>query len=245
MAKIFNKSNDTSLILSPREAVYRQFNFGQWTELRVGMLFGVVNDTNDSGSANDEEVYRLTDLDRMYFGIKSYGNEIPGVADTNFIGVTSLTSSYVYVRSSVLGSYYNSSGTLYYRVALGAASASLPLNTKEILTTSTNNGLNYQSTIGPTTCGFYGLRYVLQNSGSANQCVILNYKSTSTAGTSSADLNTLLTNNTSWNSMYSSDASYSTASWAAGIPLPDTFYAYIPSYKNRLRITAIQLMKIS
>jgi hypothetical protein len=244
MAKIFNKFNDTNLILSPREAVYRRFNFGQWTELRVGMLFNVTNDTNDSGSANDEEVYRLSDLDRIYFGIKSYGNEIPGEAGTDFIGVTSLTSSYVYIRNGAAGSYYNSGGSLYYRVALGAASASLPLNTKEILTTSTTNGLVYPSVPG-SPCGFYGLKYVLQNSGSANQCVILNYKSTSTAGSSSADLNTLLTNNTSWNSMYSSDASYSTASWAAGISLPDTFYTYIPSYRNRLRITAIQLMKIS
>ncbi len=243
MAKIFNKSNDTSLILSPREAVYRQFNFGQWTELRVGMLFGVVNDTNDSGSATTEEVYRLTDLDRVYFGIKSYGNEIPGVSNTNFIGVTSATSSYVNILGSRTGTFVNNGGLFYYRLYLGAASASLPLSTKAI-DAGVDTGFIYPTTIG-STCGFYGLKYVLQNSGSANQCVILNYKSTSTAGTSSADLNTLLTNNTSWNSMYSSDASYSTASWETGIPLPDTFYTHIPSYRNRLRITAIQLMKIS
>jgi len=241
MAKISEYSNDNALILSPREALYREFNVGQWTELRIGMLYHIVSDTSDTAYPDISEVYYLSNIDGIYFGIKSSGSNFPGTGSADFIGATSLNGSDGYYARASAGSAGYSNGT-YHWLFLGASSASNALYT-------TGSGINssFGFTFGSVSggnCGFYGLKYVLENSGSANQQIIVNYKSNASVATSSATLYSNLVNNTSWTAM-ANNRVHSTASWAAGIPLPNTFYAYLPFYKARLRVTAMQIIKVS
>jgi hypothetical protein len=243
MANISEYLNDNVLILSPREALYREFNVGQWTELRIGMLYTMVTDTSDTALPSDQ-VYYLSDTDRIYFGIKSSGSNFPGTGNADFIGATTITGSSLYVTTTGGLSGTTNASYPYYSLFLGASSASNAISTLGTFAINANLGpFSFPFSVGAT-CGFYGLKYVLENSGSADQRIIVSYKGNASTATSSAALYSTLVNNTSWNAMANNQL-YSTASWATGIPLPNTFYAYLPFYKARLRMTAMQIVKVS
>ena len=74
MAKIMYQ-NENNLLLEPREAFYRPFDFGQWTEVRIGMLFRLVGTSSDSASISTESISANSDSDKiLYFpNHMSYG----------------------------------------------------------------------------------------------------------------------------------------------------------------------------
>lgn len=242
MAKIMYQ-NENNLLLEPREAFYRPFDFGQWTEVRVGMLFRLVGTASDSASISTESISANTDSDKIYIGLKDSSSNLPGVSGTNFIGMASFSGSAT--RTDISNSSYISFGdsfNAYHRLYLTAFSGSATYAAyfhENTITapefSSSASGSNYN--------GFYGIKFTLLNSGSANQQVQVTYRRVylTSVGSSSADLHTQLINNSGWTNPPASN----TASWTTGIPLPNSFFVYSPLYNNRLRMSAIEAIKIS
>jgi hypothetical protein len=242
MAKIMYQS-ENNLLLEPREAFYRPFNFGEWTEMRIGMLFRLVSTTSDSASIITESITINSDSDKIYIGLKDSGSNMPGVSGTNFIGMASVTGSGT--RTDPSNSSYISFGdsfTTYHRLYLTAFSGSNMYRAYFHENTTISPEFS-SSASGSNYNGFYGVKFTLLNSGSANQQVEVQYRRIylTSAGSSSADLHSQLVNNTGWTNPPAS----STASWATGLPLPNSFFVYSPLYNNRLRMAAIEAIKIS
>ena len=242
MAKIMYQ-NENNLLLEPREAFYRPFNFGQWTEVRVGMLFRLVSTASDSASISTESISANSDSDKIYIGLKDSGSNLPGISGTNFIGMASFSGSATRSDpSNPTHATFGDSFNLYHRLYLTAFSGSTIYKayfhentTIAPAFSSSASGSNYN--------GFYGVKFTLLNSGSANQQVQVTYRRVylTAVGSSSADLHTQLTNNSGWTNPPASN----TASWASDIPLPNSFFVYSPLYNNRLRMSAIEAIKIS
>ena len=242
MAKIMYQ-NEKNLLLEPREAFYRPFNFGEWTEMRIGMLFRLVSTASDSASIITESIPVNGDSDKIYIGLKDSGSNMPGVFGTNFIGMASFTSSGTaptigMPAYSVFGDSFNSYHRLYLTAFSGSNMYRAYFQENTVIApefSGSASGSNYN--------GFYGLKFTLLNSGSANQQIQVQYRrvSTTLVVSSSADLHSQLITNTGWTNPPAS----STASWAAGISLPNSFFVYSPLYNNRLRMAAIEAIKIS
>lgn len=249
MATITSFANENSLILGNREALIRQFNFGSWTEIRIGVLFRFIGNTNDTSSNVSEVVSVLTNTDRVFFGLKSTGSNPPGVSGSSFIGSGTMTTSACTPQGayppSVGQTYVNVYGTTLTNLFPLLVSGSSPMY--QPIEGNWNSG-GSAGFIFPTTPlsvsdynGFYGLKFILQNAGSVSQSINMTYKNgASTSASSSVQLQSLLLSDTGWNTW----ASFYSASWAPSVPIPDSFFAYAPFYNNRMRMSAIQAIKI-
>jgi len=242
--------NENNLLLEPREAFYRPFDFGQWTEVRVGMLFRLVGTASDSASVVNEVISVNTHTDRIYIGLKDSGTDFPGINGTNFIGVGSVSGSGGVTGSSIPAGNFALTeasaltGATYTRLNVIAISGSDTFLNRMSLVGNANAYFT-SSASGSDYNAFYGLKFVLQNSGSNNQRFDIKYKFVVNGGSGSSDVHTRLYDGENWLPIYYSWHPVSTASWAAGIPLPNSFFAYSPLYNNRLRISAMEVLKIS
>ena len=246
MAKIMYQ-RENNLLLEPREAFYRPFDLGQWTDLRIGMLFRFVGTSSDSASATYEILGVNSETDRFYFGIKDSGSDMPGVSGTKFIGMGTVSGSRIGSNNSGAGgdTFFESGSSIYQRIYFSAYSGSDFV--RPLIDQNTNTSVPFSSSAsGSSYSTFYGLRITLQNSGAADQRVQLTHKYSFSGlvGTSSADLNSYLVSPAGWASPYSSGP-VATASWANGMPLPNSFFIYSPFYNSRLRMSAMQVLKVS
>lgn len=241
MASITSYASENSLILGNREAFYRQFNFGSWNELRIGMLFRFVGNSSDTSSYSNETVTVTTLTDKLYFGLKSTGSNMPGVSGTNFIG--SATINTTDLSAANVGTYYYNAGNTYalYLMATSGSATSQSIFTNN---TGGTQAMTYPSYPFSTTNydGFYGLKFTLQNSGSVSQSIALSYKrNADNSGSGSADLHSLLISDSSWSTMPQPNS----ASWVPSISIPDCFFVYSPFYNNRIRMSAVEVIKVS
>lgn len=245
MASITSFANEKSLVLGNRQALVRQFDFGSWTEIRIGMLFGFVGNASDTSSYVVEEISITTTSDRIFFGIKSSGSNLPLTSGVNFVGSvanhggnSSLGWAYAQGYAGSRYEYFGHSFPLSPVYVSGSATAFYP----NIGSYPGNVGFKTPSgsmTV-PNYNGFYGLKFVLNNSGSANQSISMTYKQIENSYASGAfQLQSTLLDETSWSSWSGAPSS----SWV-GVPTPDCFFAYLPFYNNRLRISAMQAIKI-
>jgi hypothetical protein len=238
MAKIIYQSSNTEnlLLLGVRESFVRPLNLGTWNQVRVGMLFNYTSATGDSGSVTLETVSVLSNSDRIYFGLKSDGSDFPGTSGTNFIGAMTVTTSSM-ASTARAGQTVSSVTHMFAGASSGSAGIYAPTSgTGTTTSIETNNAISNTA--------FYGLKLVLQNSGSDSQNVAISYKKlTASAGTSLNDLHSkLVTDDTGWASLPSGSG---TVPWTTGISLPDNFYVYFPFYNNRVRLSCVEVAKIS
>lgn len=249
MAKIMYQ-NENNLLLQPREAFSRSFDFGQWTEIRMGMLFRLVGTASDSASVVHERISVNSYSDRVYIGLKSSGSNFPGIGGTNFIGIGTVSGSGAITSSNIPAGNFSLAETSlltpdsYARVNVTAISGSSTYQNRQTLVGNANAYFS-SSASGSDYNAFYGLKFVLENSGSSSQRFDIKYKFVVNGGTGSSDIHTRLYDGTDWLSIYHSWLGSATASWTTGIPLPDSFFVYSPLYNNRLRISAIEVLKIS
>ena len=239
---------ENNLLLGTREFFSRPFDFGQWTEVRMGMLFRLVGTSSDSASAVFERVSVNTHSDRIYIGLKDSGSDFPGINNSNFIGIGSISSSCSLTSSNIPnGNFaFSENEANYARLHLTAISGSNTYQ-KAMSVIAQNAAYFTSSASGSDYNAFYGLRFTLQNSGTMDQRFDIKYKFVVNGGSGSSDVHTRLYDGENWTSLHSGTSPFqsSTASWAAGIPLPDSFFIYSPLYNNRLRISAIEVLKIS
>lgn len=244
MATIYTKESEKVCILAARELMLREFDFGAWTEMRMGLFFGDVANTGDNTAGANESVSLASVSDRIWFGIKDPDTTVlPGETGATFLGATTRTGdvSRVEPANGGIGSF--GGGALRALSAVGAhdttlvgASASEALEVM-ILPNSSVGSSNYN--------GFFGLKFTVNNIGTSSQTVDIT-SSTVTNPALGTDysldaLRTLLvtfgnpstTRNIAWNT------------GAAARAIPTAWFVRVPFYSNRLRMSSVCMIKIA
>ena len=240
MAQIYLKNTTTGtdqcLALAPREALSRQINFsgsfgpisGSWQELRIGMYISVVSGSSPSGSGPAETAIINTPMDYFTFGLKDTQTTIlPGYSGSTFIGVGAWSTNITKV-SNALGQ--NGSSNLY---AFG---------TNGTYGSSSATGLfalSYPAdpSINASYAAFFGVRIIINNSGSSNQSLSI-YNGANSPGNYPYTTATLISElNTFPNQTGPAVLNWTSASLP--LPIPDGVWVRMPLYNNAIRISSI------
>lgn len=239
MATIYQKTvSDKTCILAPREFTLHPFDFQNWTEMRLGIYFGGVTSGGDNTMSTAETVTLSSSADRVCFGIKnSSTNDIPGVAGSLFLGSmtgTGLSSDIPGgIEFGTTGTSNSLSAGGYDGTTLVGGTTSQYLLDDMKFPTDTSLATGYN--------GFYAVKFVITNRGTASQSVAISSATTRTvAGTDySAQALRLLINNATYNA--SQSVAWNTG--AAARDIPDAIYIRMPFYSNRIRISAIRAIR--
>lgn len=224
MATIFAiDTGKNSLVLNPREALSYPFNVGNWTELRIGMLYTMVAGTSFNLVYGPETVVNNSISNRFFYGIKNSSNlDFPGNSGVSFIGLSNLSSA-----ASIA---CNNADTTFGTFAMKMLTPDLG-QTGE--TTTLTQG-NWVATPG-STYGFWGMQY-LYNSGNN---IISGRRVYDAGGQSNSSLTYLRQRMSALPnpSIYVTGFfSQSGAPAGSGYPLPDAVYFRLPFYSNSFRI---------
>ncbi len=237
MASIYTKGSEKTLILSPREAVNRQFDFGtDWTEVRVGMFVGAVAGTGPNDEVVAETVTINNFSDRCIFGIKNTGQTLPGEAGSLFLGVRSAESSVtVTTPHSGIGSPSGGWHGVGYH------------DTTQVDAAGGDDGSNKWGDVaasgGSAYAMFFGIQLVINNIGTSSQSVDVKVGATSPfAGTDYSAINLRTTmNNFNFAGLFPMTVPWNTGSAARVIP--DCAYVRASTFLNRIRISAIEAIR--
>lgn len=243
MAEIYLKSAENTLILEPREYMLRQFDFGAWTEMRMGLYYGGVSASDNDGAGSAEQVANSTALDLLSFGIKDSSTALPGTTGSLFLGV-----------GTGYGNFSSTSAaTTFGRCASGDGSSQQVLAAVGYYDTNLLNGtypadnlssMTYPSPTGTTGyCGFFGLKFVVTDIGLSSQTVTISSVVTSPISGSTytlAALRTLLNNST-----YGTGRVVDWNDGASARVIPNCCFLHLPFYNNRIRISAIDMIKFA
>lgn len=245
MAEIYQKIvGDQTLILGSRESVTRKFNLGTWTELLFGMYCAGTTTASGNATPPTENVTWHSVTDNIYIGLRnSSSTALPGVAGAQFIGMVPRNYASAGAESA------NSNGSQY-----GTASGQmLAISEKDASVLAGGTYPAYSMGPGPSFTtptaasaynGFFGMRFVVSNAGLGSQTIaIQSVVSASEAGTnySVANLQSRLLGVGAWGTSFS----LAWNSGGAALPLPDAIYIYMPFYNCRIRISALDVIKVS
>lgn len=268
MAYIYPKSSssgyDECLVLNPREAASRLFNMsgsfagstsitGSWTEIRIGLYYGlpVWNSASLASSsfnavAANETAWINSPFDWWSFGIKDTETQIlPGYSGSNFIGIgvplvtPGGANQYVNRLNGQLGGIGGSSNVYSYATNgtyVASSSTQLPPAFDFVQDPSAASAYN----------AFYGLRIIINNSGSVSQSLGIQGCYTNPIGTNSTyytpyqliqDMNTFASANSS-----------ASIQWWSGsannpLPIPDGFWWRLPLYNCCTRFSALAIKR--
>lgn len=241
MANIYTKLTDKTLILAPREALLRQFNFGtDWTEMRMGFFASGVTDSGDNTPVTVESLAASNASNRMAIGIKDSGLDLPGYGSSLFLGALTGTAS---TTASLDGSgprFYCPGSTGNALSAAGYYGTTLVGGTATTDALANDVGLGVASAASAYN-GVFLLKFVINNRGLSSQTVTMStYTTDGVAGTdySATALRTRLNNETY--------AGAKTIAWndgAAARDIPDCIFVRLPLFSNRLRISAIRAIR--
>lgn len=242
MANIYaHNAYDNVLVLEPREAFQRKFDIGSWREVRLGMFWTMTGLNTFTSSCADETVTQVTKQDILAIGLKDSATSIlPGFSGSYFIGVSITGSSGHNVVLGQPGAINISDSTNSSFFGAGFYGTSSYFGGQDLTVPAANyvTETNYS--------GFYGVRMILNNSGSSSQTVSVYVSSTYNPSVGNTNYYT-----SSYLNQYMQNATWSTVStfnWNDGVsayPIPDSVWIRTPFYFNRLRISAIRLVKYS
>jgi len=237
MAIIYQKTaSDKTCILNTRQALLRQFNFGSWTQIRLGFFFSGVTAAGDNTQAVAESVAVSNPLDRIMFGIKNSDNDtFPGYAGSYFLGCATQNAG---VSECNTQDFQSDTGNLN---AIGFDGATV---VGGAVGQSLGNSMLWGANTAAATgyCGFYALQLIITNLGLATQQVAIRGATTSAiagANYSESALRTYL-NNGPWT------GTQVTLAWNDGVAarsIPDGFFIYLPFFLNRIRLSAIMAVQ--
>lgn len=235
MAKIYLKSAENTLILSPREMFQRAFSFASnWSEIRMGFFWSIISATGDNTQGPGESLTISSVLDNIAIGIKDSATQaIPGQVGSFFAGVGANTSSPAYINNPPVG------------IAAGGNVDALNVfgynGVTAIAGSGNSTALLCPSDPSPATgyCGFGGVKFVLANRGGATQQFTITICRTQTvagADYSPAALRTLM-------NTFASPSTPRTLAWNSGgvaLPIPDAYCVRLPFFNNRIRLSCIR-----
>lgn len=234
MATIYQKEvTDRTCILSPREYYFRPFDFDNWTEMRMGILFSGVADSGDNTQSTDESVALSSVADLITFGIKDSATSVlPGQAGGLFLGARTWTTQASKSTVAPEGWAFRSGGGGGLAACGFAGTTLIGGTVSEDILPMVHGGAAASSTGYD---GFYALKFVINNLGLSTQSVSIS--STATVSVSGADysasaLRTLLNNATY--------GTVRTIAWNDGVSaydIPDAVWIRMPFYSNRIRLS--------
>jgi hypothetical protein len=243
MSNIYEKIvGDKTLVLTARDGFMRKFNFGSWTDMAVGIYFtGIVG--NNTTISTQENITIATHADRMTFGLKNSTNTIlPGFEGSYFIGACTTISNTA--ASALVVSYGDNNGK-FPSVCFDGTTVVAGGDTSHALD---NNNMAFPSGGGTGATGyngFYGIRFIISNIGTATQTVTVKFTKVDTvAGTdySTAALVTQI-NNATWSTTVGGALAWNDGSSA--YPIPDAFWIRMPFYTNIIRISSVAAVKFT
>ena len=232
-AQIYQKPSDNTLLLDPREAIQRPFDFtGAWTEIRLGIYVAAVSGSDVAGA--DETATINSANDYLCFGIKNSSNQvIPGLSGSIFLGVGAYDGAVNKISNQM-----RKNGTTF-NYCFGTRGNTAP----DLAFPAEQKPFGYQ--VDPSTSdnynGFYGLKIVVVNRGLATQNII--FSSVVNASVAApyttdalvASLNTFAspqaTSNLTWNN------------GSTAYEIPDAFYLHCPLFNNQFRVSAMYVKR--
>lgn len=244
MALIYQKLvTDKTLILDPREYVMRPFDLGaDWTEIRFGFFWTPVQSGNDNLEPAGNEVIAINNAqDWITAGFKdSATTALPGQATAFFLGhigwnnVNPGQCSLVDLGATwrIGGSNTATTGHLagYDGVTLKGSDAAAGV-APQAPDASLAAGYN----------GFFGVKCVLTNRGLATQQAQLSSAVTATvAGT---DYSIAALRQAINNGVYTGGAAFAWNDGAAALTVPDAVFLRLPFFVNRIRISAMMVVR--
>ena len=247
MATIHTKSSKNMLILDSREHEIRQTNMGtDWHEVRIGGIFVTVpNGDPEQATPAAETIPYVTYLDRFTFGLRNSGSAIPGQDGCNFLGISTNNTQAVYwtpfenIAVRAIGSSVN--GELRYAAFSGSSVLGM-----------TSGGKESAAFQGPTLWGaagignFFGIRYIVNNSGSVNQTITMDTTSTTNGILSLTESNAILTlSQLLTTSTYSNQTILVWNDGVSAMPLPDSWMLRTPFLTMRLSTLVMGGIRIS
>lgn len=236
---------DKTIILSPREALIRPFDFGDdWTEMRFGFFVGGVTAAGDNTGISSSEFLTLsTFADRLTIGLKDNTDDLPGVAGTNFVGFGSDATHEA--ADQRMGIYGASPGPYACRLH-GLMSIGTSFTSRSLVS-GLASGLNYPASASLTGSsgynGFWAAKFVIADRGLATQTIAVSGSTTqNVAGTdySESALRTLLNNSTYTSAGTAFD-------WFDGVPaaraIPNCIWIRNPYFSNRIRLSCMRAIR--
>lgn len=239
MGTIYQKLTKKTVILAPREGYQRAFDFGDWSEIRMGVFYSGVTSGGDDTNAVSETVVLGSVNDRITFGIKNSSNlGYPGTAGTLFVGGSNSTAA---SRASKSDSVHFFVDNTSYLSAIGFAGVTV-IGGGDAEVFNVPAQFQYpDASLSTGYCGFFGMKFVLSNRGLSSQSFAVSAMDVpQVLGTdySSAALRTLINNST-----YSSPKTIAWNDGAVARVVPDAYYIRMPFYNNRIRIACMRISR--
>lgn len=230
MSSIYQKTgSDKTCILAPREYFQRPFDFGDWTEMRIGMYVSGVAASGDDTASASELVTTVSAADRFTVGIKdSATTALPGEVGSLFVGIGSFG-----------GKSNSGANDFYSNIGANNASSQTFVGTSQQGGSAGGMSTLTFPTAGPSTgyCGWFGIKFTIANRGLSTQTISVvsgSYQPISGTDYSASALRTDINNYPF--------PSADTFAWNDGVAareIPDSIWVRMPFYSNRLRLSCI------
>jgi hypothetical protein len=243
MAFVYQKTvDDKAVIFGAREHLPRKFDFGAWTEARIGMFWSLTTLGGDNTKpASDEIVPVVTPFDCFSFGLKDSSATAPGVAGSMFIGMITETQSKITVGGA-FGAGNVGIGETDANIEVLGYDGATPLARSS--TASVGNWMNSDPEAASGYASFVGMRFVVADLGLATQTITVSASFTANIGGtdySAANLRTYL-------SAFASPSTEIEVDWNDGadaLVVPDCWFLRNPFFNNRIRVHAMNALKVA
>lgn len=252
MATIYQKTDTllgtkNALILGSREAMFRPFNFGAWTEVRIGLYASFTLLNNNNSTPVSENVTWASYLDTFAFGLNADAATIPGQTGNYFIGhgiaigTGNPNANAVSLQGSspwrIKGNNINSIVGFTSLNGVMAENASDSTSSFEWGTSS--------APINPASyAGFVGLRFVVSNAGLATQTIQV-YSSWNSDDSNPYTLASLKSELLAFSNNIVNKGVGQWNTGSAALALPSYFYLRSSLLSNQIRVHAYEAIKIS
>lgn len=237
--KTSSLGNENTLVVGPRTGLWVPFNFGTWTQVRVGMYYSAPSSSSAYQTRNSvTEIIGITsDQDRFAFGLISGSVNAVGTTGTYFVGAIS-DQAHAALDSTIAWAIYQNIGM----------AAGYSQGTAVTVGAGLNSGVSrfifgYPDSNSGTHAGFNALKFTVINSGASNQTIRVSTHSGGAVTMPYSDtvLRTSI-NNASYTD-FTGDATWNDGSVA--YPLPNNVFLWNPYYTVGLKLSAIEIIKIA
>lgn len=237
MATIYQKTaTDKTSIQAPREYFMRQFDFEDWTEMRMGFYISGVSSSDDNAGTSVENVSISTVADKIMVGIKNSDTvDLPGEAGSLFLGITT-PDGFGSRCTTVRMGRVSSDDQL---AAVGYNGASMIGGT----TSESVTGLFFpvDPSVATGYCGLFAMKFVITNRGAASQSIAIS--TWSDDGIAGADYSASALGLDLNNAIYGTARNIAWNDGAAAYDIPDAFFVRVPFYSNRIRLSCIRMTR--
>ena len=237
-----NGGGDIVALPDPLNAYRRPSLVGtSWNEVRLGILYTWVPTVSSDAACSAESITAASCLDWFTLGLKDSSDLAPGRAGASFIGFCfpGTTATYtVSITSNAAGTgtLATSSNHSYIASVYGTSL----LSADNIATVFT---VQYPIFSLTSVCAFLGLKLVVNNAGASNQSITCTMYSNTAGNTADMSVNNLRTQ--IFNVAYATSGTINWNSGGVALPLPTYWYLRLPFNLSRIKITAMEMFKIS